>query len=300
MSLAAPGWRELLLDMGVGERRMVWMPSQLATSYSAGGQEILVMVVDLIGIKPAPKTPEHLHAPPSDATATASGRAYQVLQPGTGSETPALWDKVSLHYHIWTEDGLMLRTTSARQSPEVTQLYYSPKAWAEAVQTLVVGQTSRFWIPQAAREPLKAEDPGGMQVADIELVSLERQPAPPDVPGDVARPPDNAQKTDKGVFYVVLTEGTGTVHPTVDSQVKVHYTGWTTDGTMFDSSVVRGKPTIFPLQAVIPGWTDVLQVMVAGQKIRAWIPEKLAYEGKPNRPQGMLVFEIELLAVVGR
>lgn len=299
LELAAPGWRELLLDMGVGERRMVWMPSHLATGYAVGGQEILVLVVDLLGIEPAPEAPEHRHAPPSEATVTASGLAYQVLEPGTGSETPALWDKVGLRYHLWSEDGAMLRTTSARREPEVMKLHNAPKVWAEAVQTLVLGQKSRFWIPEAARQPLAADDPGGMQVAEIELVSLDKQPPPPDVPEDVARPPDHAQKTEKGVFYVVLTEGTGTVHPTADSQVKVHYTGWTTDGTMFDSSVVRGKPTIFPLHAVIEGWTDVLQVMVEGQKIRAWIPEKLAYDGKPNRPQGMLVFDIELLAIVG-
>ena len=74
----------------------------------------------------------------------------------------------------------------------------------------------------------------------------------------------------------------------------VHYTGWTTDGKMFDSSVARGKPATFQLDRVIAGWTEGVQLMVVGEKRRLWIPEALAYKGK-RRPQGMLVFDVELL-----
>jgi peptidylprolyl isomerase len=77
----------------------------------------------------------------------------------------------------------------------------------------------------------------------------------------------------------------------------VHYTGWTTDGKMFDSSVTRGQPATFPLDSVIPGWTDGLQVMTVGERTRFWIPDELAYKGKPGRPQGMLVFDVELLEI---
>jgi peptidylprolyl isomerase len=76
----------------------------------------------------------------------------------------------------------------------------------------------------------------------------------------------------------------------------VHYTGWTTDGKMFDSSVVRGQPTSFAVNGVIPGWTEGLQLMFEGEKTRLWIPEKLAYEGK-RAPYGMLVFDVELLKI---
>ena len=64
------------------------------------------------------------------------------------------------------------------------------------------------------------------------------------------------------------------------SQVTVHYTGWTTDGKMFDSSVARGEPATFPLDGVIPGWTEGVQLMVEGEKTRFWIPETLAYKGQ--------------------
>jgi peptidylprolyl isomerase len=76
----------------------------------------------------------------------------------------------------------------------------------------------------------------------------------------------------------------------------VQYTGWTTDGKMFDSSVVRGQPATFAVDGVIPGWTEGLQLMFEGEKARFWIPEKLAYEGK-KAPYGMLVFDVELIKI---
>lgn len=66
---------------------------------------------------------------------------------------------------------------------------------------------------------------------------------------------------------------------------------------MFDSSRTRGKTATFPLTNVIPGWTDGLQVMVEGESARFWIPEELAYKGQPGKPQGMLVFDVELIAI---
>ncbi len=94
----------------------------------------------------------------------------------------------------------------------------------------------------------------------------------------------------------MLTPGTGTRHPKKIDEVTVHYTGWSTDGKMFDSSVARGKPSTFPLDHVIPGWTEGLQLMVEGEKVRFWIPERLAYQGK-QPPFGMLVFDVELIHI---
>jgi len=117
-------------------------------------------------------------------------------------------------------------------------------------------------------------------------------PAPP----DVGAPPADAQRTPTGLASKVLTPGTGTRHPRPDSQVVVHYTGWTTDGKMFDSSVAKGEPASMSLDRVIAGWTEGVQMMVVGEKRRFWIPARLAYEGKDG-PQGMLVFDIELIRI---
>ncbi len=79
-----------------------------------------------------------------------------------------------------------------------------------------------------------------------------------------------------------------------------HYTGWTTDGKMFDSSVVRGEPFSFSLDTVIKGWTEGLQLMKIGDTYRFWIPANLAYGTRPTRPgvpAGMLVFDVELLDI---
>jgi FKBP-type peptidyl-prolyl cis-trans isomerase len=118
-------------------------------------------------------------------------------------------------------------------------------------------------------------------------------PAPP----DVAAPPPDAAKTPSGLSSKVLTPGHGTRHPRPNSRVTVHYTGWTTDGKMFDSSVARGQPASFGLDEVISGWTEGVQMMVEGEKRRFWIPEDLAYGGRPGSPQGMLVFDVELIRI---
>jgi peptidylprolyl isomerase len=94
----------------------------------------------------------------------------------------------------------------------------------------------------------------------------------------------------------VLAVGTGEAHPDAWDKVTVHYSGWTTDGKLFDSSVARGEPITFPLNRVIPGWTEGLQLMVTGEKCRLWIPEDLAYKGAAGAPAGMLVFDVELIS----
>ncbi len=115
-------------------------------------------------------------------------------------------------------------------------------------------------------------------------------------PADVASPPSDATRTSSGLFYKVLVAGEGAT-PVAADRVNVHYTGWTIDGEMFDSSVARGTPATFGLTEVIAGWTEGLQLMQEGSKHRLWIPESLAYRGTAGRPAGMLVFDVELLAV---
>lgn len=118
-------------------------------------------------------------------------------------------------------------------------------------------------------------------------------PAPP----DVAAAPADAARTSSNLASKVLQPGTGSRHPRPNSRVTVHYTGWTTDGKTFDSSVAGGKPVSFGLDEVISGWTEGVQMMVEGEKRRFWIPGRLAYDGVPGRPQGMLVFDIELIRI---
>ena len=108
-------------------------------------------------------------------------------------------------------------------------------------------------------------------------------------------------KMTNGMQYLVLTPGTGTEHPTLNSKVKCHYHGTLIDGSIFDSSVQRGEPISFPLNGVIKGWQDAVQLMTVGSKWKLFIPSDLAYGDRSAGPfigPGMtLIFEVELLGI---
>jgi FKBP-type peptidyl-prolyl cis-trans isomerase FkpA len=111
----------------------------------------------------------------------------------------------------------------------------------------------------------------------------------------------NIKATASGLQYEVLTEGKGATKPTASSNVTVHYKGTSLDGKEFDSSYSRGEPTSFPLNGVIPGWTEGVQLMTEGAKYRFFIPSNLAYgengAGGSIGPNETLIFEVELIKI---
>jgi peptidylprolyl isomerase len=123
-------------------------------------------------------------------------------------------------------------------------------------------------------------------------------------PTDVAGPPADAQVTQSGLAYKVLQPsrcaGAECQRPLAFDRVTVDYTGWRTDGSMFDSSVTRNRKAEFGVGQVIKGWTEGLQLMAVGEKCRFWIPARLAYGENPanGRPGGMLVFDVELFDIL--
>jgi FKBP-type peptidyl-prolyl cis-trans isomerase len=111
--------------------------------------------------------------------------------------------------------------------------------------------------------------------------------------------------TASGLQYEVMTQGEGNVHPSATDTVEVHYHGTTPDGTVFDSSVDRGKTTSFPLNRVIKGWTEGVQLMTVGSKYKFTIPQELAYGANPPgggsgsiQPFMPLVFDVELFKII--
>src|SRR5215510_12100281 len=235
--------------------------------------------------------PPDVKAPPADAVKTASGLATKELKPGTGKEHPAADDLVMIHYSGWTTDGKMFDSSVARNQPSTFGVSRVIPGFSEGLQLMVAGEKRRLWIPEAIAYKGQAGRPKGMLVFDVELIDMPNR-----APSDVKAPPADAKKTASGLAYKVLKQGTGGRHPKSSSQVTVHYTGWTTDGKMFDSSVVRGQPATFPLNGVIAGWTEGVQLMVEGEKARFWIPQNLAYKGE-SPPYGMLVFDVELIKI---
>jgi peptidylprolyl isomerase len=246
--------------------------------------------------------PDDVAAPPAEAEKTASGLASKVLTPGKGSAHPAKTDLVTVHYTGWTTDGKMFDSSLSAGKPATFPLDKVIAGWTEGVQLMVAGEKRRLWIPEELAYKGKAGRPAGMLVFDVELISFNA-PTPKETPfdprkapDDVQRPPGDAKRTDSGLSYKILKPGSGRRRPTATSSVTVHYSGWTPDGKLFDSSVVRGEPTTFPLNRVIPGWTEGVQLMVEGEKRRFWIPESLAYAGQ-GPIFGDLVFDIELIKI---
>jgi FKBP-type peptidyl-prolyl cis-trans isomerase len=244
--------------------------------------------------------PPDVAAPPADAAKTASGLVSKVLTPGTGKDHPGPTDKVKVHYTGWTKDGQMFDSSVTRGQPISFALNGVIKGWTEGLQLMVVGEKRRLWIPGALAygEHPRNGAPGGDLVFDVELLDVTAAPKPPPVPDDVKAAPASAKRTASGLAYRELAAGTGKDHPTATSNVIVQYSGWTPDGKMFDSSVTRGEPARLRLSNVIKGWTEGVQLMTKGQKVRFWIPGSLADGDKPTRPgapSGTLVFDIELL-----
>lgn len=251
--------------------------------------------------KEAPPMTHHLAppdvaAPPADAEVTSSGLASKLLSPGReDGARPTARDTVEVHYTGWTTDGKKFDSSHDRGQTASFPLNRVIAGWTEGLQLMKEGEKRRFWIPEELAYRGRPGAPAGMLVFDVELIKVEKAPEPWPVPEDVAAAPADAEVTASGLASKRLIEGKGGAKPTATSRVTVHYAGWTTDGKQFDSSVDRGQPATFPLNQVIAGWTEGLQLMEIGEKRRFWIPEELAYQGRPGAPAGMLVFDVELL-----
>ncbi|MGA0845985.1 MAG: FKBP-type peptidyl-prolyl cis-trans isomerase [Luteolibacter sp.] len=285
------GWTEGLQLMVEGEKRRFWIPAELAYGENPGGGRpggMLVFDVELLEIQQQAKVP-------ADAKKTADGVAYEILKDGDGA-SPTAADIVTFHLHASTLSGQVLQDTrqAGESAPSALGSQLSPQLMA-VVAEMKLGEKRRCWLPEANL-------PGGHVVLDFELISFKPAPPPPAVPEDVGAVPDDAEKSPSGLASKLLQKGSGDKKPSADQSVRVHYSGWTTDGKMFDSSVTRGEPTSFPLNGVIKGWTEGLQLMTVGEKRRFWIPAELAYGENPGggRPGGMLVFDVELLEILGQ
>ncbi|MBB5352172.1 FKBP-type peptidyl-prolyl cis-trans isomerase [Haloferula luteola] len=284
------GWTEGLQLMTVGEKRRFWIPADLAYGENPGGGRpggLLVFDVELLGIKEVPKVP-------ADAEKTADGVAFQKVSPATAEGKPAEGDLVTFHFKGSTMEGQDLQDTHQQPTPPTVPLAQLPPEMKGMLGDMGPGEVRKAWLPEARL-------PGGFIVAELELISFKPAPPAPEAPEEVAAVPADAAKTESGLASKVLTAAPeGAEKPKATDTVKVHYTGWTTDGKMFDSSVVRDEPAEFPLNGVIKGWTEGVQLMGVGEKRRFWIPADLAYGENPGggRPGGMLVFDVELLEIV--
>jgi FKBP-type peptidyl-prolyl cis-trans isomerase len=271
-------------------------PKGVTMRYRLRGATLL-LVCALTGApaaQTAPTAPPDVASPPADSMKTPTGLSTKLLESGKSDRKTLQTDLVTVHYTLWSADGKTIDSTRIKNTPARFPLVNVIPGWQECVMLMTIGEKRRCWIPQSLAYNGQKGRPAGMLVVDVELVDARLSPTLP--PPDVAKAPDDAVVTPSGLASKVLQEGIGARKPYSSSRVTVEYTGWTTDGKMFDSSVMRGTPTTFRLDEVIKGWTEGVQLMVEGEKRRFWIPESLAYE-KGGGPRGLLVFDIVLISI---
>jgi peptidylprolyl isomerase len=245
-------------------------------------------------VRPLP-APSPLDAPPKQAIPTATGVAYVVLKPAPKPQVLPTTDMIEFRANAWSADG-ETRINGEQSGPilgSMRRLMRGQPALARAIMSTPIGETRRWWFDA---ERMKPGYPGMPELPHVLEVTVLREVDPTKAPADVAAPPADAVRTATGLAYKVLKRGKGGGRPTLDDAVMIHYTGWTTDGAVFDSSVQRGSRATFPLRALIDGWQEGLQLMSRGDTFRFWIPGPLAYDNAPtpNAPRGMLVFDVTL------
>lgn len=176
-------------------------------------------------------------------------------------------------------------------------------ALVRAMKDAMAGKESKL----SEAEAMQVMQAFGERMQAKQLADMEAQKSKNAAEGD-AFFAENGKKpgvvtTASGLQYQVLTEGTGP-KPKLTDTIRVHYKGTLLDGETFDSSIDRGEPVQFGLAQVVPGWQEGLQLMPVGSKYKLWIPGKLGYgeqgtPGGPIGPNATLVFEVELLEIVG-
>jgi peptidylprolyl isomerase len=256
---------------------------------------IVFLLVAATPVFKAPPPPPDLDTAPADAQSLGiSGFLSKQLEPPTGTAMVAEDDFVRIRYTIWASPGGKLVDWIAAPGTAVAPMGRMFDGLRLVLLQMKPGERRRVWIPESMAG--KGRVPaGGHLVADVDLVEVIK---PPVTPRDLAAAPADATVTKSGLAYKVLQPGTGTRHPKRSTVVRVHYSGWSTDGKLFDSSVARGEPSELSLEEVIAGWREGLTLMTEGEKTRFWIPSEIAYNHQSGKPQGMLIFDIELLKIV--
>ncbi len=191
-----PPWREALERMVTGEKRRIWLPAHLVAAGQRGPSGASIFDLELGALKSIPSPPDDLEQPPAGAVKTPSGAFTELVEAGSGSERPAADNLVLVHYIGWTADGRSFDSSFTRGRPTAFLLDQVMPAFAETVQTMVVKEKRRVWVPGPVASGNWTGKPKGPLVFEIELVRIlprealdeAQQQAAPQAPKPPARP----------------------------------------------------------------------------------------------------------------
>jgi len=296
------GWDEGLSYMHIGDKAVFTIPSELGYGAKDMGvippNSTLIFTVELVDVIEGAKPYD---AKEKDIITTASGLKYVIIEKGNGIKVEAGMN-VKVHYTGYFSDGNVFDSSVERGEPIQLPIGKGKviKGWDEGITLLNVGDKAKLFIPynlaygENPRGPIPAKSD---LIFDVEVLNAEAGiiPVPYDITGK------NTLTTASGLKYIKINETTGT--PAASGKtVKVHYTGYFTDGKIFDSSIERGEAFSFQIGAgeVIEGWDIGVALLKTGEKARLIIPYNLAYGETARGPipaKSDLVFDVELLEV---
>lgn len=300
-----PGWDEGVALMNKGGKALLIVPPDLAYGPAGYGtippNAMLMFDIQLLDIlEGAPAAAAEVSA--DEYTETDSGLQYYDIEVGQG-DSPEEGDILKIHYTGWLEDGSMFDSSLDRGNPLMFKLGQGQviAGWDEGLSTMKLGGKRQLSIPpklaygeEGAGDGIIPSD--ATLIFDVELLEILK--GSPDAPSEID---GEYTETDSGLKYYDFEVGDGD-SPKEGDVVSVHYTGWLTDGTKFDSSLDRGMPISFELGRgqVIAGWDEGLSTMKPGGKRQLSIPSELGYGddgygGIP--PESTLIFEVELVAI---
>lgn len=303
------GWDEGIAMLHKGEKATLVIPAQLGYGSRATGKipenSTLIFDVELLdfeaGFKPVP-----YEVKGRDTVKTPSGLKIIMVQENPSGAFPPSQSTVSVNYTGYLTDGSFFDSSVERGQPIQFPLGKGAviKGWDEGIAMLRKGEKARLVIPYFLGYGEKGYPPiippSATLIFDVELVDFKEEVKP--VAFNVAG--KDTMKTPSGLKLIKVSSNPGGAKTEPGKNVSVHYTGYLTDGNIFDSSVKRGTPFNFALGtgAVIKGWDEGIAMLRQGEKARLVIPYQLAY-GEEGRPPSIpakatLVFDVEVVQAV--
>lgn len=248
--------------------------------------------------EPGPSDPDA----PKEFETTKSGLKYRILRKSDGDK-PAARDKVEVHYKGWLDSGKVFDSSYKRKESISFGLNQVIKGWTEGMQLVGKGGMIELEIPYKLGYGERGSPPDIPPKANlhfiVELLDIIPGPKPVEPGPEDKDAPKEFETTASGLKYRVLRKSDGK-KPSARNQVTVHYKGWLDSGETFDSSYERGESISFPLNQVIPGWTEGMQLVGKGGMIELEIPYKLGYGERgqgPIPPKATLHFLVELIDI---